>query len=59
MDDKYNTMINMMKEVQSELKEMNTEDEAITFLLDKTKLSDSDCKDAYDFLMKLDLDSIK
>lgn len=56
-NDKIKNAIERFKEVRGLLGHISTREEAIKYLIEETKLSEKECSDAYDILMKLDLTS--
>ena len=55
MSDKLATYIEKLREVKTELLEnFSTRDEAIKYLVKETNLSEEECSNAYDILVKID-----
>ncbi len=55
MSDEITKFIEKLKEVKSELLEnFSTRDEAIEYLVKETNLSEEECSNAYDLLVKID-----
>ena len=53
MDDKLQQSLERLKEF---LKQFETKEEAIEFLVKETGISKDECSNAYDILMEIDLD---
>lgn len=55
MSDEVTKVIEIFKEVKNELLEnFSTRDEAIEYLVKETNLSEEECSNAYDILVKID-----
>ena len=55
MSDEVAKYIEILKEVKNELLEnFSTRDEAIEYLVKETNLSEEECSNAYDILIKID-----
>ena len=55
MSDELAKYIEILKEVKNELLEnFSTRDEAIEYLVKETNLSEEECSNAYDLLVKID-----
>lgn len=57
--DEFRTYIQKMKEFKEIISSFKNKNEAINYLIKETGLSKQECKDAYDFAMKVDFDKIK
>ena len=55
MDDRLKESIVRLKEVKEILEKFSSREEAIENLVNETKLSKEECLNAYDILMKIDL----
>ena len=56
MDDKLQQSLERLKESKEILKQFETKEEAIEFLVKETGISKDECSNAYDILMEIDLD---
>ena len=54
MNNEVQAIIEKFKEVRDTLKDFDSRDEAIEFLVDETKLSKEECSTAYDIIMKIE-----
>ena len=55
MDNKLKEAIDRLKEAKEILEKFSSRVEAIEYLVNETKLSKDECSNAYDILMKIDL----
>lgn len=55
MNDKLKEAIDRLKETKKILEKFLSREEAIEYLVNETKLSKEECSNAYDILMKIDL----
>ena len=53
MNNEIKKVIEKFKEVKNILKDFSTKDEAIEYLIKKTKLSKEECSTAYDIIIKI------
>ena len=54
-DNKLKEAIDRLKEAKEILEKFSSREEAIEYLVNETKLSKEECLNAYDILMKIDL----
>lgn len=57
--DEFRTYMQRMKEFKEIISKFDSKDEAINYLIKETGLPKQECKDAYDFAMKTNIDKIK
>ena len=57
--DEFRTYMQRMKEFKEIISKFDSKDEAINYLIKETGLPKQECKDAYDFAMKTNVDKIK
>ena len=57
--DEFRTYMQRMKEFKEIIFKFDSKDEAINYLIKETGLPKQECKDAYDFAMKTNIDKIK
>ena len=55
-DNKLKEAIDRLKEAKEILEKFSSREEAIEYLVNETKLSKEECSNAYNILMKIDLD---
>ena len=55
MDNKLKEAIDRLKEAKEILEKFSSREEAIEYLVNETKLSNEECTNAYDILMRIDL----
>lgn len=55
MSEKINELLERFKETKEILEKFSSKDEAVEFLVNETGISRNECLEAYDFLIKLDL----
>ena len=55
MDDKLKGAIDRLKEAKEILEKFSSREEAIEYLVNETKLSKGECTNAYDIIMKINL----
>ena len=55
MDNKLKEAIDRLKESKEILEKFSSREEAIEYLVNETKLSNEECTNAYDILMRIDL----
>ena len=56
VDDKLKKAIECFKETKEILEKFSSKGEAIEYLVNETGISQEECSNAYDFLMRADLD---
>ena len=56
MDDKLKEAIESFKETKEILEKFSSKEDAIEYLVNETGISKEECSNAYDFLIKVDLD---
>ena len=56
MDDKLKQSLERLKEAKEILKQFETKEEAVEYLVKETGISKDECSNAYDILIKIDLD---
>ena len=56
MDDKLKQSLERLKEAKEILKQFETKEEAVEYLVKETGIPKDECSNAYDILMKIDLD---
>lgn len=54
MNNEVKKVIEKFKEVKNILKDFSNKDEAISYLVNETKLSKEECSSAYDIIMKIE-----
>lgn len=56
--EQFKDSINILNETKQFIKQFKTKDEAVNYLMKNTNISKQECSDAYDFIVKIDLDKV-
>ena len=56
MDDKIKQSLERLKEAKEILKQFETKEEAVEYLVKETGISKDECSNAYDIFMKMNLE---